>query len=78
MTACRCGYPVHALECDCAPRAPERVAADRIAAILTDEGLLPPLAAALVAVTAVEAIAAAGLVIVPAGRVAAWMGGDDA
>lgn len=73
MTACSCSYPIHAIECDCgqpAPQTPERIAA----AALVASGLI----SAGDGLRAVEAIAAAGLVIVPAGRVAAWMGAGDA
>lgn len=93
MTACSCSYPIHAIECDCgqpAPQTPERIAADKIAAEAArrlcvqmescDDCPCPGCQhdGAAIGKAAVEAIAAAGLVIVPAARVAAWMGVSDA
>lgn len=93
MPECRCSYAIHEIECDCgqpAPQTPERIAADRISAeaalrlCVQVEGCddQPCLAcqhdATAIGKAAVEAIAAAGLVIVPAARVAAWMGAGDA
>lgn len=89
MTACSCGCEWHAIECDRgqpAPQSPERIAADRIAAeaarrlCVQVEGCDDQPCtgcqhdAGAIGKAAVEAIAAAGLVIVPAGLVAAWMG----